>query len=952
MIARIRLLVLMFMILFSAGNSPAADNQAMRELLWTAVEDVLLREAPETVSKVRFLGAGSWLAGTATSTSDIDITLGLPDRKKERELVERINDRIINLAKERNYSSGQIENIRNKINVFGHFTTSGQDRYRGQTGKTFIHWYARETGGSSSAFRFEMQDGTLRRQSIAPEIFWNDLEGKVPNRFKQAWAFIEDSVLFLPSGTRDPFTSATKTAKYLDRYERFLKPGIEKQWNGGRELRQLSMSQELRRKMEVLVNLKKNHRETDLARYLNLGAQGAQQWEEVYKAFGVAQGDRAGLRKAMEEFGQAGRNYLMNMRDQAEAIETLARTGHLLDSSAKAGRILSLWNRVKTFIQHSGLGKALGTTLGTSMMAADAYSVINAYIKDGSEKAALTAFTVLTSYGIPPVAISQMLKDAGETSVTWAGNYFIFSPINDMALTNIYSPGSDSSCNIFTSPASPFAQQRVSRETLAYKFKSEEAVKLAARLFLERSKGICGKFTTAGTGSLVPRLQSLAVQDWKRSKAIMEKVTDLKAMLGVAGMYTPVTESLELYVDGTRLERRHPNRQFSKLADAEGRARFTLVSLVHFALRRGLPFPHEDLVEIWGRGGSQALSNYIRTHVVSQGYRGGYLSDQKLTIRITLLRGKGWQVHGPREIDLERPGTSASLQIDLTNPEPENPSHLFTEDILLAAGSNADPQAVVQCEVAIPESLDWLDNRIAPARNARFVLTAKRQRLGFLLVKAISGENNAPLPGTMVRVENPTFNAAGLTGRNGVVKIVGLVPGDYQLSASREGFQPYLRPILHVAAPSDEATSWGIRGRITLQPRREAEKKEVALQRIREQPAGTRAAELDHLCKCFFQDTWDKHHYIDRSNQKRYSKVEYQDERIVIAPYYDPQKKRCVGRWESTIVYWDLGGAWKYPSVFDWKTTRANNPPKSCSSETVRFQGKIMDWKKARDLGW
>lgn len=148
----------------AAGQMPAPEAW---QLTLQSIDEVLAGVDPKILKNVRGVGAGSFMSGKVDALSDIDLTMGHPDPKVEKALVEKINARIKHNLKGRKAD----------INVIYSRNKKFQDMFRGETGQAFFKDYANKTGQGRGCFRWDAKKvkggGTKVAMSRQPsEQFW------------------------------------------------------------------------------------------------------------------------------------------------------------------------------------------------------------------------------------------------------------------------------------------------------------------------------------------------------------------------------------------------------------------------------------------------------------------------------------------------------------------------------------------------------------------------------------------------------------------------------------------------------------------------------------------------------------------------------------------------------------------------------------------------------------
>lgn len=622
------LMVAVLPALLAGGQARAAQPVPMalqKRLMWEATAEELRQTDPAVLEELRAVGGGSFLTGKTDALSDIDLTLGHPDPKVEKDLVERINQRV------QARLTAQFPGQHAEINIIASRDKKFADLYRGETGQAFFLDYANKTGDGRACFSWSVKTGPdgakqLVRARQPSEQFWVVTQGKVPKQLTSPHLFIEDSFVFL-ARYRDASVQgqAMKAAKYLNNVDEFLLPGLEQQW--GHNLDALKLPPDKRALAGKLMELK--------------GKPQAEMWAELKDFLGETSDEAVGRR--LRDFSQFAEDRLVRLKEEVQFMDGLAKAGRLKD----VGQARSLWKKLgAAFLEHGG--KALG--------ALDALSVINAYYEGGPGAATLELTTVAISAGCPPAALAALVAEVGRqivgAAVTWAGDKFIFGPINDSALEGMYERA-DSNCYIFRDDNLPFRSpfHGLTRETLSYRYKNRDMLAAGVNRYVSEAKSYsCALFATAGAGDITPRLMGQMLADLYASGRIGDQVTDLGYKL-LIGERQPPVRAYRVWLDGEPVLPGAPLRM-RKNAPLGGEAVFELEIAREYALWRYLPQKDMRLYDVWGqRGGYAAVREYVALNTVEEHLTGSAVQHAELTLK----GGPGWSLGGRWPGDLTAP---------------------------------------------------------------------------------------------------------------------------------------------------------------------------------------------------------------------------------------------------------------------------------------------------------
>lgn len=586
-----------------------------KRLMWEAIADELRQTDPAILKDLRGVGAGSFLSGKTDALSDIDLTLGHPDPRVEKDLVARINQRV------QSRLIAQHPGQRADINIIASRDQKFADLFRGETGQAFFLDYANKTGDGRACFAWSVKPGPdgaaqLVRTRQPSEQFWLVTQGKVPKEFSSPHLFIEDSFVFL-ARYRDASVQgqAMKAAKYLNNVDEFLLPGLEQQWGHNLDVLKLPPSQ--REMAKKLMELK--------------GKPQAEMWAELKNFLGESSDEAVGRR--LREFSDLAEQRLVRLKEEVQFMDGLAKAGRLKDVS----QARSLWKNLgSAFLEHGG--KALS--------ALDALGIINAYYEGGPGAASLELTATAVSMGCPPAALAALAAEVARqvtgAAVAWAGDKFIFSPINESALRAMYAQ--DSNCYIFRADAVPFQSpfHGLTRETLSYRFTDSAMLSSGVHRYVSQAKShACAWFATEGAGDITPRLMGQMMADLYVSSRIGGQVADLGHKLLIGERLAPL-RAYRVWLDGQPVLPGQPLRS-KKNAPQGGEASFELEIAREFALWRYLPQKDMRLYDVWGRGGGYgAVKEYIAVNTVEEHLTGSAPQQAELTLK----GGAGWTLAG------------------------------------------------------------------------------------------------------------------------------------------------------------------------------------------------------------------------------------------------------------------------------------------------------------------
>ncbi|MFH2127198.1 MAG: hypothetical protein ABIK12_11815, partial [Pseudomonadota bacterium] len=615
-----------------------------RKWLEEAIQETLIESYPDpkaleqTLERLRGMGAGSWLNGTAGKGSDIDFTLGHPDPKVEKELARKVQakvDRRYQAALEGAAKQKGLQTLprpgSHEVKVINSRVQGWDELFSGPTGQRFILDYANKTGGGNACFKWKaVKDASGKVVGLSvlqepTENFFRVTQGKVPSQLTNPSAFVDESLSMLnKAGKGTVQARAQAAAKYLNNTQRWLVPGLEEQW--GARLGELKVPPEEQKLAEFLLNIKKKP--------------SAEQMELLKIHFNVKSDEEVG--KKLAKFADTVEMRLSKMSGDVKYLDELSRTGRL-ERLGGAERALNL---------KKALTEAFSTRTGRVLLAWDVVNIINAYQEGGPGAAALETAATAVSMAVPPAAIAALVADVARqvfaATAGWAINAVIFDPINDMAIKKFYEPGS--SCYLFRNGPVPFISpfRGLTRETIAYKYSSQEMIRSAVSRFLSETKGVgCGWNTTAGWGDISGRLYGMLYYDFKESQGIAAIVQDI-SLKSRAGIYIPPLNPFRVLINGRPLTLSPAGQavkaeRFVEKVPPEASAEFDIQIAREYGMWQGLDPKAESLYDVWGkRGGFAAMRLYAKEHTVELINTGSALS----LMDTSFSQAKGWSLEG------------------------------------------------------------------------------------------------------------------------------------------------------------------------------------------------------------------------------------------------------------------------------------------------------------------
>ena len=773
---RIKMIFVLLIITISGYSyvhaTPSEILAQYKDLLDQAIKEVVLESGMKAadIGKMSMMGTGSWMKGTNWNpkTSDIDITFGHTDMATELKMSKAIEKRARKIARARKLDPG-------KINVIGR-STYHPEKYTGETGQAVFYQYSKASAKDGrSAFVFDVaeKNGKITDIRIADadaEDFFKTIGVEVPESYKYSWNKLDMDLHFIREAQfkhmRPPDEVAKMIAKYMDTYDSTIKPGVVDQFAPGKTFKHLEMEQYMRDQMDALMELRRgNLSEADL-----------------YKAFGVAKGDTAGLAGKIQKFNTEAVDFIDKAKDQLEWVEKGARKG-LIKNGPDAVRMVRSAAKIK---------KVLFRLLGHAAIAIDVYAVLDAGYNKGLWAGGIELSTALLTAGVPPAAIAGVIaalgKEAFIATGTWAGNALIFDPINNSALSFLYFDTNKSGCNLFRNEASTFAIKKMTRETLSYYFEKKETMANAADLFLNRQ--FCKGFTTEGAGSIRPLLKSQLYNDWDVSERIGEIIKKRQHTL-IVGEITPAADPVRVKINYKNLRPRSKkrSRNFAKSTMSDGRATFSIQVIPQYAQKLKADPRKGDflLYDAWGKGGSKGAVEYIKSHT-----RLEYIVYKPARLSLSLNSAKGWDVRTPW--GALPPGAQKKFEISLNNPK-NKPEMTVRKNIVFIAGQTAKENAKINAKLFFT----YEDAAGAPQnREYNFSMSAipdgKQEPLYSLLTTTVLNKKTGkPIHGARVKIKNNQFNANGSTNASGIVQMKDIPFGEYDVTATSYTYQPFSR---------------------------------------------------------------------------------------------------------------------------------------------------------------
>ncbi len=739
---------------FSTASAAAVVLPIDRQvaILWQAAEEILAAN-PEAATQVRLLGVGSWMSGTATSASDVDITLGHPNPAVEKRLAGRIQARVEQLAAE---AGGKHEVL---VTYRGHHLF--KDRFRGAAGQAFVADYADLAAEGEGSFAYRPgPDGRLVRSRIATERFWLDQGLKVPQQVTRAYTFAEDSVIFMErmaTQGKPIAVQAEKAAKYLNNYEAFLKGKLRQQWTDISTLQRLSPEAEhwlrgMRAYKRDLVRLTRDLSETLPPQAAETAAQ-EQAMARLRRFMGAA--DQAELERGMERFVADTKNYLTRAAEDVDSLEGAFRF-RMADRARSAEALLKLKDSIK---------RVLGRSL---LHGFEAYLIMHTYYQQRAEAAMQTTLTIAAMHAVPAAGLAalaaELAKDLFSGAVAYGGQALIFDPINDYWLKE-WAFDESSPVYIFGRWAgsgdrrlnSPFGRLR--RETLACVYDDREGLlDQHMDLYLQQVKDWrAGNVATAGAGSVRPALRQRLHGDLARSRQMLSAISTLSLQLA-GGVYEPVDPPLDLLVNGAE---EGPVRG---LIDPDGRLAFGVHVNARFGRGESLPLERGTVRDYFCANGLAATRQWLEQNKLT-GFRPSYTLEWTVSI------------HSPGWVLAREPGYGRI--------EPDQ-SGLASRDYPLqfrrADAGAGDLDATLRLFSGFAQG----ETRQHFEKTLRLSGTSGA---GSLVLRVV-GTDGSPVRGASVRMDGER-DYDGRTDARGQAMLHALLPGKYALTVSAEGYQAF-----------------------------------------------------------------------------------------------------------------------------------------------------------------
>ncbi len=726
------------------------------DIMWRATEEILAAN-PEAAARVRLLGVGSWMSGTASSASDVDITLGHPNPATEKRLAGQIQARVEQLAAQAGGKHEVLVTYRNH-HLFA-------DRFRGAAGQAFVAEYADLAAAGEGGFAYRVgADGKLQRSRIATERFWMDQGLKVPRQVTRAHTFVEDSVVFMERMAAEgkPIAvQAEKAAKYLNNYETFLKGKMRRQWTDIASLERLSPEVEhwmrgMRAYKRDLVRLTRELSETMSPQAAEATAK--EQAMARLRSF-MGAGSQAELEQGMERFVANTKQYMIRAVDDVNALEGAFKF-RMADRARSAEALLKLKDSIK---------RVLGRSL---LHGFEAYLILQTYYEEGPEAAMRTTLTIAAMHAVPVAGLvalaAELAKDVFVGAATYAGQALIFDPINNHWLRE-WAFNEDSPVYIFGSWAgagdrrmnSPFAHRQ--RETLACVYADREGLlDQHLDLYLQKVKDWRGgKVATAGAGSVRPALRRRLHGDLARSRQMLSIIETLSLRLR-GGLYDEVEPPLDLLVDG--VEAGGEEGSVQGLIGPDGRLAFQVHVNARFGHGEIIPAERGTVREQFCAKGLKATREWVEANKIV-GFRQGYKLAWEL-----IVHSPGWEaVRQPRYGDIKPDQAGlASRRYPLSFRRLSVDAGELHATLRLSSGF-------------------WQGEE--RRRFEKQIQLRGVQGAGSLALSVVDGEGKV-LRGASIHLDGERDYAARSDAR-GKAAIEAMLPGDYGLSVSARGYRSF-----------------------------------------------------------------------------------------------------------------------------------------------------------------
>lgn len=423
-----RLLSLVLMLLLLAVRTPtarsvdggdwqnAATIERQRIVLEEAYRESLIALSAEKggaglVANVRGLCLGSWCAGKATVTSDLDFVVGHPDKAVADRLKQMITQRV---------ETALGTNHKIRVSYIG--DPSCRDCFSGQTGETFLYRYAeRNAVPGEGTYRPVVEDGVVRVEKAATSDFWTGTRRPVPTEMTNVSTFASESGKFFEMyKTGKSVDDALSAAKYINNIESEIKPGFSSTYKTTLP-GTMNLSSDMRQLKDELLAIKRNTQLTSAEREAALKA-----------AFGVT--TTAELEREAARFVEKSEAYFTLTRQKLAFFEDVVKAGGTAGAAA-TGEALGFAERLAAVV-----AKNPGTA---AMGAVDIALLAHHYGVHGADQAFYEQLAVsAVMHGIPPAGmiaiVSGLEKDLVQAAGQAAINALVFTPINDQIVRQSY----------------------------------------------------------------------------------------------------------------------------------------------------------------------------------------------------------------------------------------------------------------------------------------------------------------------------------------------------------------------------------------------------------------------------------------------------------------------------------------------------------------------------------
>lgn len=757
----------------------------MEKVMWKATEKAIadMDLNSEQVKGIRGLILGSWVNKTGGPGSDIDITFGHPNPRIEKKLVDKINENIATMTQGREHH----------INVMRKKDFLNDEFYRGPTGQKLVYDLANETADGTGCVKFNVtadKSGKkiIQRQRELTSHYWSDLGDTVPEKIVRPHTFFEDNVHFIKKhldDLADIDQKATMVAKYVNRTDDMIIPGLQSQWKTNlQNLRLNTTDKEIGR---ILLENKK------IADPMKRQLKNFQDLKKFDKTIDSIEKMNARLSKFVDD----GQKHMMKLADDVQVVDWAVRMNKL-KVSGNASRLLKVRDKIW------GIMKKHAHKL---FSVADAYTVLSAYYNAdpnlgpnaGLNAAALELSTIGIGYACPPAILSAMVADLGRqvfVSVgTWAGQKYIFDPINNNALKKVYDPTEP--CYIFSMPNTIFTSRpgKVrTRDNLSCYLKSSH-IPARVRQYVNEAKAQgsrCALYTTAGAGKFQPILEKRMREDLKKSKKLYEDIVLKRSLQALAGTTTPPVIPLYIQVDSDE-----------QMIQTNRTAVFNVKIMRNFGVTEKMKEGAKNLNIAWceDAGDLASLEKYRKEN--SETVYDSGLTDMDMTI--TVHGAKGWHLSGDWPIELpilDNAGNGISKgKLEIHNILSLLQAHVLRKFKLeLSPGKEATETAKVQISIIWhPAKKNTIKSKIY-----NFTMTAHHERKKHtdsnstmqskiekkvVTISILDELDNTPLKGVSVTIISPDGNLSRYTTAAGKVKVLLPPKSDFTFEFYKTGYK-------------------------------------------------------------------------------------------------------------------------------------------------------------------